>query len=207
MRPRRVRAGAFRREDQRRQNRMSLSRPLTVVITGSECTGKTTLAEQAAARFGAPWSREFAREYVNLKQATLDASDVEPIARGQLAGELAAEAAARQQQSRLVVRDTDLFSTMVYSRHYYGRCPTWVESAAGERAGDLYLLLCPDVPWVADGLLRDRPDEASRAEIHRLFRDAIEAAGARVVEVRGDWASRDAASVAAIESALRTRGA
>jgi NadR type nicotinamide-nucleotide adenylyltransferase len=186
---------------------MATSRPLTVVVTGSECTGKTTLAERLAARLGAPWSREFVREYVDRKQTSLDASDVEPIARGQLAGEHAADDAARRQQSRVVIRDTDLLSTVVYSRYYYGSCPRWIESAAREQAGDLYVLLRPDVPWVADGLQRDRPDESSRADIHRLFHDAIAATGARVVEIGGDWASREAASISAIESTMRARGA
>ena len=74
------------------------------------------------------------------------------------------DAAARQ--ARLVVRDTDLVSTTVYARHYYGSCPAWIEAAARRRAGDLYLLLCPDVPWVPDGLQRDRPGDAERAAMH-----------------------------------------
>jgi NadR type nicotinamide-nucleotide adenylyltransferase len=176
--------------------------PLTVVVTGSECTGKTTLAASLASRFLAPWSREFAREYVARKQAGLDVSDVEPIARGQLAAEQAAERDAARAGARLVVRDTDLVSTVVYSRHYYGSCPAWVAAAAAERAGDLYLLLTPDVPWVPDGLARDRPDETSRAEIHRLFREALAAAGARVVEVAGDWTTREEAAVAAVAALM-----
>jgi len=177
-------------------------RPLTVVVTGSECTGKTTLAAALAAEFDAPWSHEFAREYVDIKQAPLDESDVEPIARGQLAAERAVEQAAAEHSGRIVIRDTDLVSTTVYSRHYYGTCPGWIARAARERIADLYLLLCPDVPWVPDGLQRDRPDEASRAEVHALFRDALAAAGARVVEVRGDWRERHAEAAAAVKSAV-----
>ncbi len=179
--------------------------PLAVVITGSECTGKTTLAASLAARFGCPWSPEFAREYVDRKRSVLDASDVEPIARGQLAGERAAERRAAEAGARLVIRDTDLFSTAVYSRHYYGACPPWIAEAAAERAGDLYLLLAPDVAWVPDGLQRDRPDDAARAQLHRLFRDALAVAGARVVEVVGSWSEREKRAAAAIVEALDTR--
>jgi NadR type nicotinamide-nucleotide adenylyltransferase len=176
--------------------------PLIIVVTGSECTGKTTLAQSLAARFDAPWSREYAREYVDLHQAPLDASDVEPIARGELAGERAAEHAAATRGSRLVIRDTDLVSTTVYSRHYYGACPEWIAAAARERLGSLYLLLCPDVPWVADGLQRDRPDEAARVQMHALFRDALVAIGASVVEVRGTWNEREVQAAEAITAAL-----
>jgi NadR type nicotinamide-nucleotide adenylyltransferase len=174
---------------------------LTVVVTGSECTGKSTLAAALAERFAAPLSGEFARDYVEGGHPALNAADVEPIARGQLAAELAAERQAERDGARLVIRDTDLLSTVVYSRHYYGACPPWVTTSAVERRGQLYLLLAPDVPWVADGV-RDRPDESARAEIHRLFRDTLAAARTRVVEIEGDWATREAAAVAAVSAAM-----
>ena len=181
-------------------------RPLTIVVTGSECTGKTTLALALAARFAAPWSREFAREYVDRKQAMLDASDVEPIARGQLAGEETADQEAIDGRRGVVIRDTDLYSTAVYSRHYYGSCAEWIAEAARARTGDLYLLLYPDVPWIADGLQRDRSDEEARLDIHGQFRDALAAAGARVVEIRGSWPERHARALAAI-AAITAGGA
>ncbi len=180
----------------------SASRPFVVVVTGSECTGKTTLAAALAATFEAPWSPEFVRSYVNAKRAPLDASDVEPIAAGQLAVERAAEHTAASRQDRLVVRDTDLVSTVVYARHYYGSCQGWIEAAARRRVGDLYLLLCPDVPWVPDGLQRDRASDAERAEIHARFRDALTSVGARVVEISGSWDERRHQAFAAVAAAV-----
>jgi len=178
------------------------TRPFVVVVTGSECTGKTMLAAELATEFDASWSPEFARSYVDAKRAPLDASDVEPIAAGQLAVERRAQDAAEVRRGRLVVRDTDLVSTTVYARHYYGSCPAWIEAAAGRRAGDLYLLLCPDVPWVPDGLKRDRPGEAERAAMHQRFRAALESAGARVVEIRGSWDERRRQAFAAVAAGL-----
>jgi NadR type nicotinamide-nucleotide adenylyltransferase len=169
---------------------------LKLVVTGSECTGKTTLARELARWLGAPCSEEYARLYVGDKRTPLDAGDVEPIARGQIAAEDAAIARA----GAVVVLDTDLVSTVVYSRHYYGACPAWVEEAARARLGNLYLLLHPDVPWVADGLFRDRPH--LREQVHEEFLAALEAMGARVVQVSGDWDARRTASRAAIRSAL-----
>jgi NadR type nicotinamide-nucleotide adenylyltransferase len=174
---------------------------LKVVVTGSECTGKTTLARELAEGLGAPCSEEYARRYVNEKRTLLDASDVEPIARGQLAAE--DEAIARA--GDVVVLDTDLVSTVVYSRHYYGACPPWVEQAARARLGGLYLLLYPEVPWVADGFHRDRPH--LREQVHEEFRSALEAWGATVVHVRGsDWDSRRATARAALLAALQAAG-
>jgi NadR type nicotinamide-nucleotide adenylyltransferase len=170
--------------------------PLVVVVTGSECTGKTTLAASLAGRYATAWSPEYVRAFVAEAGRAPRASDVEAIARGQIAGEDAAE----KEASRLVVRDTDLVSTLVYARHYFGSCPAWIEQAARVRRGDLYLLCHPDVPWTADGLQRDRPE--SREQIHGVFGDTLASLGARVVAVRGSWDARHARAYAAVEELL-----
>ena len=168
-----------------------------VVVTGSESTGKTTLAGDLARHFETAWAPEFSRTYLDEKTARtglpLDASDVEPIARGQIAVEDRAIAEARG----LAVLDTDLVSTTVYARHYYGSCPAWIDQAARERRGDLYLLCDIDVPWVADQA-RDRPHD--RAHMHGLFVAALEALGARYVTIRGSWAERRQLAIAAVSS-------
>ena len=170
---------------------------LRVVLTGAESTGKTALAERLAAHFDVPWSAEYAREYYAARQAEgrreLTAADVEPIARGQLALEDAAAARA----TRLAIHDTDLVSTVVYARYYYGACPAWIERAARERLADLYLLCEADVPWATDPQ-RDRPE--AREALQRRFRETLGALGARVVDVRGSPDERFALARDAIES-------
>lgn len=166
-----------------------------VVVTGSESTGKTTLAGDIARHFGTVWAPEFARTYLDEKIATsgtpLDEHDVEPIARGQIA----VEDRAIAQAHGLAVLDTDLVSTTIYARHYYGTCPPWIEQAAPERRGDLYLLCDIDVPWVADPQ-RDRPH--LRLHMHDLFVRALEALGAPYVTIRGSWAERREMAIAAV---------
>jgi NadR type nicotinamide-nucleotide adenylyltransferase len=173
--------------------------PLRVVVTGSECTGKTTVAVALAARFGCPWSAEFARGHAESSGGPLGLQDVEPIARGQRDAEDAAVLLA----DRLVVHDTDLVSTVVYARHYYGACPGWIQEAARSRRADLYLLLHPDVDWSPDGV-RDRPQH--RKEIHALFADTLAALGATVVDVRGSWEERRLTAERAVAAALGVRG-
>jgi NadR type nicotinamide-nucleotide adenylyltransferase len=163
-----------------------------VVLTGGECTGKTTLARQLARSHGAAWVPEHAREYLNALARPLGYGDVEPIARGQIAAEDSAAKAA----PRLLILDTDLVSTVVYSRYYYGDCPAWIVTAARERLADIYLLHHPDVPWVADGLQRDLPQR--RGEMHALFEDALKAFGARSVDIRGGWDERRALAAGAL---------
>ena len=173
--------------------------PQVVVLTGSESTGKTTLAARLAARYATGWAPEFAREYLDAKGSLLDASDVEPIARGQIALEDRARRVAAGAGVAVVFLDTDLASTAVYARHYYGACPPWIERAARERRGDLYLLCRPDVPWVAD---RQRDRAERRDELHALVRAELAALGARWVEIGGGWVERERRARDAVDALL-----
>src|SRR5690349_22700276 len=114
---------------------------LRIVVSGSESTGKTTLARDLAAWLGTAWVPEHSREYAEAKGAPLDVTDVEAIARGTLAAETAVAAQAR---GGVLVLDTDLASTLVYARHYYDFRPAWVEAEWRARPPALYLLCHPD---------------------------------------------------------------
>jgi NadR type nicotinamide-nucleotide adenylyltransferase len=174
-----------------------------VVLIGPESTGKTWLAGELAARYGAPWSPEHARAYVERHGEALTYADVDPIGRGQRKGEDEAIARARAADAPLVVLDTDLVSTMVYSRHYYGDCPAWIEEGAAGRLGDLYLLHHVDVPWTADGHQREQPER--REELFALFRGTLLALGARVAEVSGPWEERLRRATEAVDALLAGR--
>lgn len=176
----------------------STPRVPVVVITGSESTGKTTLAADLARSFGGLFVPEYSRRYADARLAKgkeLDATDVEPIARGTVAMHDRNLKHARG----LVALDTDLVSTVVYARHYYGACPTWIEQAAVERRGDLYLLCDIDVPWVP-GVHRDRPH--AREEIQAMFTAAVEALGSPVAYVRGSWIERFQIAAGAVTQLL-----
>jgi NadR type nicotinamide-nucleotide adenylyltransferase len=170
---------------------------MKVVLTGSESTGKTAVARALGAHFGAPVSSEYVREFVEQKGkgAVIDFADHGPIARGQMAAEDAAIGSAKD----LVILDTDLVSTVVYCDHYFGRTPEWIENEARARVGDLYLLMRPDIQWIADGV-RDRPER--RDEMHALFRRQLDTYGLRVVEISGDWNARLTRATSAVEEIL-----
>ena len=167
-----------------------------VVVTGSECTGKTTLARALAEHYDTIWIPEYARQFVRQKGANPEYADVEAIARGQIRSEDAAATTDRV----LLVLDTDLLSTVLYSRHYYGDCPSWIENALLGRIPDLYLLADIDVPWVPDGDQRDRGDR--REEMQGLFRSALADRQLECVEIRGSRAERLEAAIARIDPLL-----
>ncbi|GJG88494.1 hypothetical protein tb265_36750 [Gemmatimonadetes bacterium T265] len=111
-----------------------------------------------------------------------------------------ATARAAAVRAPLVVHDTDLVSTVVYARHYYGRCAAWIVDAARERRADLYLLCDVDLPWVADEQ-RDQPH--ARAELRAAFARTLDALGCRWTAVEGAGDARAAAARAAVDAALR----
>jgi NadR type nicotinamide-nucleotide adenylyltransferase len=151
---------------------------IRIVLTGPESTGKTVLAEQLAAHYGAPVVPEFVRVFAAEKGAPIAFSDHGPIARGQMA----LEDAAMANHPPLLFHDTDLMSTVVYCLHYFGRCPEWIEETAQARRATHYLLCEPDIPWVADGV-RDRPHQ--REELLALFRTTLDRLGARWSGISG----------------------
>lgn len=168
-----------------------MAAPHRVVLIGPECTGKTTLARGLAAALGAPWTPEAARLIAEASLAPLSAATVEPIA--QLA--IALDDAARATEAPCLVHDTDLVSTVVYARHYYGHCPGWIVDAARARRAARYLLCLPDLPWLGDGV-RDRPD--ARHDLLRAFLEALDTIGARPALVSGSGAGRLATARAAL---------
>ncbi|HEX9986321.1 MAG TPA: ATP-binding protein, partial [Thermoanaerobaculia bacterium] len=135
-------------------------------LTGPESTGKTELARVLAQELGTIWIPEYAREYALARENQLTAEDVEPIARGVIESHERLSAAGQG----IVILDTDLISTVVYARHYYERCPRWIEDAARARRADVYLLLDTDVPWQADAA-RDTPGD-TREDLFDAFRRA-----------------------------------
>lgn len=171
---------------------------IKVVVTGSESTGKTTLAHELGAQLGAPVAEEFVRTFA-AGTGAITFADHGPIARGQMAAEDAAIAAA----SGIVVLDTDLVSTVVYCEHYFGRVPDWIVDEARRRAGDLYLLLRPDIPWVSDGI-RDRGDR--REEMHALFRSRLDSLRLPVVEIGGGAGARLESALRAVRAVTAARG-
>jgi len=167
-----------------------IARPLRVCLTGAESTGKSELAKELARHFSATLIPEYSREYALGRQNVLSYSDVGPIAHGQMEQE-------DRVKDSFVILDTDLLSTVVYSRHHFGAVPQWVETKARDRLADLYLLLDIDVPWVWDPV---RDSGATREELHSDFRNALEEFGASYVSISGTWDERLRRSIAAIEA-------
>ena len=164
-----------------------------IVLTGAESTGKSTLAKSLSKHYCAPWSKEFAREYVDSLGRDLMAKDIETIARGQLALE---DAAAKKAQG-IVIHDTNIVSTILYADYYFGAALDWANAIVPERRYSLYLLCSPDIPWVADP--GQRVSSNARALLHQLFTARMEKYDLPYQQISGSHTNRLKEAIEAID--------
>ena len=168
--------------------RQEASDVLKVVLFGPESTGKTTLSEQLARHYHTVWVPEYARDYLqdkwNNQRKTCEPHDLLPIAEGQMA----LENKLAKKATDILICDTDLLETKVYSEAYYiGDCDPVLEKYALENTYDLYLLTYIDIPWEADDL-RDKPNE--REEMFNYFKDTLEKYGKKFIILKGNKKQR-----------------
>lgn len=180
--------------------------PLRIAVFGPESTGKTELAGKLAAHFHAPLVSEYARERWDA-QGVLTLEDMLPVAKEQWRREdEAAQKACHPLDDKrppLVICDTDALTTMLWSDLLYGTTPEELRRGAEQRCKNyaLYLLLDIDVPWSPDPQ-RCFPDPSDREKGMRVFRGALDRRGLPYVPIRGDWAERERAAIAAVERIL-----
>lgn len=176
---------------------------LKVVLFGPESTGKTTLSRQLARYYNSVWVPEYAREYLQKKwndeRKTCEPDDLLPIAEGQmkLENELA------KKTNSVLICDTDLLETKVYSEAYYlGSCDPILEKYALENSYDLYFLTYIDTPWEADDL-RDKPEH--REEMFKAFQNTLEKYKKPYVLLKGDKKARLETAVKHIDNLLKLK--
>jgi len=174
-----------------------------VVLFGPESTGKTTLSRQLARHYNTVWAPEFAREYLQYKwnneRKTCEHSDLIPIAIGQmkLENDLAKKA------DKILICDTDLLETKVYSEEFYGGIvDPELEEAAKANQYDLYLLTYIDTPWEADDL-RDRSEQ--RLAFFNAFENALKKNNRPYILLKGDKITRLETAVKVIDEILNSK--
>jgi NadR type nicotinamide-nucleotide adenylyltransferase len=181
--------------------RQQPSNIIKVVLFGPESTGKTTLSEQLARHYHTVWVPEYAREYLqrkwNNERKTCEPDDLLPIAEGQMK----LENDLTKKATDILICDTDLLETKVYSEAYYiGNCDPILEKHALENTYDLYFLTYVDIPWEADDL-RDKPGE--REEMFSYFQKTLEKYNRNFVILKGDKKKRMKTATEHIEKLLK----
>jgi len=170
-----------------------------VCVLGAESTGKTTLARSLAERYDTVWVPEYGREYCERHDKQLGdewrTSEFVHIAHVQAEREdKLAEVA-----NRLLVCDTDIFTTARFHEAYTGTTDELLERLAASRGYDLYLLCGLDAPFVQDGWRVDGPH---RIAMDAAFRAYLRDADAPWVDLSGSYDNRFSCAVDAVDRLL-----
>lgn len=168
-----------------------------VCVFGPESTGKSTLTQTLAKHYQTNYAWEYARPLLDFNDGTCTYEDIARIARGQRA----TEAALARRANRLLLCDTDLLTTTIWSDVLFDKCPAWVTKAAHEQSYDLTLLLDVDVPWVDDNQRFIKAQKDRQAFFERCV-DALELAGRRYEVLSGTWKEREAKAIGLIDELL-----
>lgn len=168
---------------------------IRVVCIGAESTGKSTLASAIAVARNIPRTTEFVRDYVASLGRPLGPDDLDPIARGQLAEE------DKHPNAPVVLHDTNVLSTLVYARHYFGVTQPWLEQAFAQRTYAVYLFCQPDIPWVPDPGQRESSEE--RDTLHAVFEAELQRRGLPTVRIAGDADTRRRLALQALDEVCR----
>jgi NadR type nicotinamide-nucleotide adenylyltransferase len=159
---------------------MTLSVPdlVKIAITGPESTGKSWLASQLADHYNTVYVPEFARSYIDGLDRPYGHDDIIEIARGQMRMEQ--EMALKA--NRILICDTELIVTKIWSLHKYGACDPIILNSIIENQYDLFLLCDVDLPWEEDPQ-REHPQ--LRKFFYDWYKRELDGYGFRYEIIRG----------------------
>ena len=180
--------------------------PLSVAIVGAESTGKSqlahALAEALAREFGLRVEvvDEHLRDWCAERGRTPRADEQMGIARAHAAR---IEAAMATPGTDVVLCDTTPMMVAVYSDLLFDDRALYPVTRDCQARLDLTLLTSLDLPWVADGVMRDGPHV--RAPVDTLVRARLLAWGTAWSLVSGTGPARVASALDAMRPLLRVR--
>ena len=166
---------------------------IRVVITGPECTGKSTLAEQLAGHYHSEFTPEYARDYIANLERPYEYNDVLHIAEVQL--KQAYECVNRA--NKIFFLDTYLIITKVWFEIVYGHYPQWIDEELARKTVDLYLLCNNDLPWIADPV-RENGGEM-REKLYLRYLRELDKLGCNYAIISGSGQQRLKCAVEAVD--------
>ncbi|PSL04378.1 AAA family ATPase [Cecembia rubra] len=169
-----------------------------VVVIGPESTGKSTLSQDLASYFRAPWVPEFARTYLENLNRPYVYEDLLEIAKGQIQ----LEDNKAQHAGQLLICDTDLHVIKVWSEHKFGQVHDWVLEQIKTRKYDIYLLADIDIPWQEDPQ-REHPEPEMRRHFFDIYSRLVRQTGVPFEIISGNEKERIKKAVKAIELNLK----
>ena len=135
-----------------------------IIVTGPECSGKTTLSYSLSKYFNSKLINEFARNYLTNKNNKYNVESLLEIAKNQYKLE--------NQKSKTIICDTDLLTIKIWSEYKFGKCDSWILDKINTQKKEqrIYLLCKPDLMWEYDP---QRENEYERDEIFNLYKKEL----------------------------------
>ena len=160
-----------------------MKKPIKIVLTGAESTGKSTLSQKLATYYNGICIPELARSYVQNIDHHYTYQDIECIAKKQIETEHELET-----KHGFVFFDTWLIITKVWFDFVYGKHPVWLHEEILKSDVDLFLLCDIDLPWVPDQL-RENGGE-NRQKLHEIYQNELSRYGFNFEVLTGDGDQR-----------------
>lgn len=174
--------------------------PRLVCLAGAECTGKTTLAQALSAHFRGVslWVPEYLRIFCERQGRTPERHEQLHILQEQVQQEQQALESARRLGLAWVFCDTAPLLTAIYSDCLFNDPGLYAQARTLHGRYALTLVLEPDIPWVADGILRDGTQ--ARAVVHARLVQRLAAWGVPYTRIGGQGELRQRAAIEALEA-------
>lgn len=156
---------------------------IRISVTGTESTGKTTLAEQLSLHYQCAYVPDVSRDYIAGLSRAYTYEDVLQIAKDIIA----AEDKATRYSLAMLISDNDLINIKIWLQYYSWDVPQWLNDAIIARKYDIYLLCNIDLPWVED---EQRNNPHNRQQLFNSFVNELQAIGAKHYLISGSYTQR-----------------
>ena len=169
---------------------------MILVLTGPECSGKSSLAAQLHAHLDWPLLPELARAYLDDRHAQSGIYRYRPSDLLNLAS-MQRQAEALKCNKDDAILDTDLLTLIVWWQEKFGPVPRQLSSQWQCQATRRYLLCKPDIPWQPDP---QRENPSDRDRLYALYEAELSNRGCKYSICEGNEQARLAQALTAIKS-------
>ena len=128
----------------------------SLIITGPESTGKSTIAEYLSNALDIEWIKEYSRFYLSQRDGIYEYDDLELMAKQ-------AYSIIEENKAINLILDTDILTYKIWSEVKFQKTSDWINKKMNVLPKQLYLLCYPDIQWIED------PLRESQHERHDLF--------------------------------------
>ena len=155
------------------------------VITGPECSGKTTLACALAHHYRTTATAEYAITYLQGQRppGSYDFADLKRIAEGQLDW----ENRAGPYTNGLLICDTSMLVIAVWSQVRFGSVDPWITAQLHSNRYAGYLLCRPEMNW-EPAAFRENPSD--RGNLYEEYLNHLRKHRLKFVEIGGNREKR-----------------